>query len=288
MTMFVALNQAGKLTAIENAERGLACDCTCIGCGETVVARKGSIRGHHFAHRSNKESCIIQPETLLHLYAKEVICEAQGLQLPPLPGVHPSTDDKSSWWDFESVIPEVPQAGFQPDLVAALKDGTQLFIEIAVTSFIDDHKRDRIQAAGIRTIELDLSKLLTNQRPVPSEEVKRYILDEAHHKTWTYPASQDVLQPLEITTPPYPIEHQQPRVPTEHRFTIMQMWVSARALPSGAIAVRSWSYNPQITELLKSWRNELGGDYNPRYRNWIFGSGCHEKVLERLRSLSER
>mgnify|MGYP003653536270 CR=1 FL=1 len=26
MTMFVALNQAGKLTDIENAERGLACD----------------------------------------------------------------------------------------------------------------------------------------------------------------------------------------------------------------------------------------------------------------------
>jgi len=98
MTMFVALNQAGKLTDIENAERGLACDCTCIGCGETVVARKGSIRGHHFAHRSNKESCIIQPETLLHLYAKELICEAQGLQLPPLPGVSPSTNDKSSWW----------------------------------------------------------------------------------------------------------------------------------------------------------------------------------------------
>ena len=57
MTMYVALNENNNLVQIENVERGLACKCTCFECGETVIARKGDIKEHHFAHASNKESC---------------------------------------------------------------------------------------------------------------------------------------------------------------------------------------------------------------------------------------
>nr|MBH7777714.1 hypothetical protein [Clostridioides difficile] len=181
MTMFVALDQNGRLITIESALRGLACDCTCASCGETVLARKGLIREHHFAHHSNKESCYIQRESLLHLYAKEVICDVLGMQLPPLPGAHPISEDTSSWWDFEKVTPEVPQPGFQPDLVADLKGGTQLFIEVAITAFIDEVKRERIKAVATPTIELDLRNLLRSQQPIPSEAAKDYILHQAHH-----------------------------------------------------------------------------------------------------------
>ena len=71
----------------------------------------------------------------------------------------------------------------------------------------------------------------------------------------------------------------------EHRYTIMGMWVSARILPTGSVAVRSWSFNPQITELLKSWRNELGGEYNPKFRNWIYYPRSCEEVLNRLQQM---
>jgi hypothetical protein len=52
--------------------------------------------------------------------------------------------------------------------------------------------------------------------------------------------------------------------------------------------VRSWSYNPQITDLLKSWRNELGGEYNPKYRNWFFLPQLREEVLGRLQLLDQK
>jgi competence protein CoiA len=291
MSMFVALNQNASLTTIDQVLRGLSCNCTCVCCGEAVIARKGMIREHHFAHHSNKESCFIQRESLLHLYAKEVICENLGLQLPPMPGVYPDSPDPTSWWDFIKVDQEVPQPGFQPDLVAYLNDDTQLFIEVAVTSFIAEEKLERIKAAGIKTIELDLSELLHGKLPIPSAEVKKLILEQASNITWIFPEAPPALLPLTIDAVSLaitaPVTEPTSKCP-EHRFTIMGMWVSARILPTGSIAVRSWTYNPQITELLKSWRNQLGGEYNQKYKNWIYSPLAREEVMARLQLLDEQ
>lgn len=291
MSMFVALDPNGQLITIENAMRGLACHCTCACCGEPVVARKGLIREHHFSHHSNKESCFIHRESLLHLYAKEVIRNHLGLQLPPIPGTWPESEDQTSWWDFERVDEEVPQQGFQPDLVAHLKGGSQLFIEIAVTSFIGEEKQERIKNIGIDTVEIDLSELLFNKQPIPSEEVKAHILEQTRNKSWIYPEPQPmpVLSAIDwqsIPSKPPVAESEAKRI--EHRYTILGMWVSARVLPTGSVAVRSWSFNPQITELLKSWRNELGGEYNPKFRNWIYYPRYCEEVLNRLQQMDEQ
>ena len=289
MSMFVALDQNGRLIAIENALRGLACNCTCACCGEPVIARKGLIREHHFAHHSNKESCFIQRESLLHLYAKEVICENLGLQLPPMPGVYPDSPDPTSWWDFTKVDQEVPQAGFQPDLVAHLNDGSLLFIEIAVTSFIGEEKLERIKTLGINTIELDLSDLLCSKLPIPSAVVKKLILEQASNIIWIFPEVPPASLPLTIDWQSLAIITPEPsRKCPEHRFTIMGMWISARVLPTGSVAVRSWSFNPQITALLKSWRNELGGEYNTKYKNWIYFPSDREEVMSRLHQLDKQ
>ena len=106
MTMYVAMNSQQQLVAIQEVERGLACDCTCIECGEALIARKGEQNEHHFAHSSSKESCEVRRESLLHLFAKQVIREAMGLQMPHLPGQPPEFGDPSSWWDFEQVEEE--------------------------------------------------------------------------------------------------------------------------------------------------------------------------------------
>ena len=289
--MFVALNQNARLTTIDQALRGLSCNCTCVCCGEAVIARKGMIREHHFAHHSNKESCFIQRESLLHLYAKEVISDNLGLQLPPMPGVYPDSPDPTSWWDFVKVDQEVPQPGFQPDLVAHLKDDTQLFIEVAVTSFIAEGKLERIKAVGIKTIELDLSDLLCSKLPIPSAEVKKLILELASSITWIYPEAPPAPQPQTTYWPALAIAAPVTEPPSkcpEHKFIIMGMWVSARILPTGSIAVRSWTYNPQITELLKSWRNQLGGEYNQKYKNWIYSPLAREEVIARLQQLNEQ
>ena len=48
--------QNGKLVDISFVESGLACNCVCPCCKQQLVAKKGNIKGHHFAHH-NKEDC---------------------------------------------------------------------------------------------------------------------------------------------------------------------------------------------------------------------------------------
>ena len=52
MTMHIALNHEQKLIHIDDAIRGLACECTCFCCHEQVIAKKGPTNEHHFAHVS--------------------------------------------------------------------------------------------------------------------------------------------------------------------------------------------------------------------------------------------
>jgi hypothetical protein len=68
---------------------------------------------------------------------------------------------------------------------------------------------------------------------------------------------------------------------------IMQMWVSARTLPSSSMVVRSWPFSPQISELLKTRRNQLSGEYKPKYKNWIYYPHYREKFLARLQALDQ-
>src|SRR5690606_24553787 len=132
MTMYIALDENKNLINIKDADRGLACNCTCFECGEAVIARKGEIKEYHFAHASNKASCTINPESVLHKYAKEVILESMGLMLPALP----NSDNEAAWWTFDKVLPEFSLGLIRPDLVGYF-DGEPILIEIAVTHFID-------------------------------------------------------------------------------------------------------------------------------------------------------
>lgn len=40
----------GKLVNVDQVDRGLACGCACPACNGQLIARKGEIRIHHFAH----------------------------------------------------------------------------------------------------------------------------------------------------------------------------------------------------------------------------------------------
>ena len=199
--MNVAVNDLDELVNIKQVERGLACNCYCFECGEPVVARKGEKNEHHFAHSSNKESCHINPESILHKFAKQVIMEERYLTLPSLP------DDKNSedkTWEFDQLIEEQAVGCIRPDIVATV-DGEMMFIEVAVTSFIDTDKADFIKQLGIKTIEIDLREIITQGIELPSEEAKDHILDCVSNKQWIFPAPKSLTIPVAPTPLPEPI-----------------------------------------------------------------------------------
>ncbi len=290
MTMYVALNENNNLVQIENVERGLACKCTCFECGETVIARKGDIKEHHFAHASNKESCNINPESVLHKYAKEVILESMGLMLPAVPNTE---DNEAAWWTFDKIIPEFHLGLIRPDLACYYND-EPVFIEIAVTHFIDENKLKIIESMNVNTLEIDLSSLLQAELVIPSEQAKKLILESLDHKSWLYPQAPKVIKngvegkisknPLEATE--QLATNTTPNVSSweDYQFTINGIWVRARKFSSGMLSVNC-IYNPEIITILKQWRNEGGGRFDQKYRSWNYWQPFSTTGLERLKQM---
>lgn len=290
MTMYIALDENKKLVDIKDVERGLACQCTCFECGETVIARKGEIKEHHFAHASNKESCTINPESVLHKYAKEVILESMGLMLPALP----NSDNEAAWWTFEKLLPEFSLGLIRPDLVGYF-DGEPILIEIAVTHFIDTEKFNRIEVFKSKCIEIDLSSLVKSNISIPSPEAKKEILENLNNRKWVYPFP--LTQNIEDIPDNVPTDNsnislekseivQAPPKWQDYKFTIKGIFVNVRKFDSGMISVNS-TYNPEIISMLKEWKREGRGSFNPKYKSWNYWLPFSEVVLDRLKELNE-
>lgn len=214
-----------------------------------------------------------------------------------MPGVCPSPldpkADKTSWWDFAEIYVEQTQQDFRPDLVARLEDGTQLLIEIAVTSFVDERKQEKINRLQEKAVEVDLRYLLS-QMHKPHLEICRHILHDTQYKTWIYPRYPDVQQAETVgvhITPMYQsvvdkgMAH--PEAFAQQRFTVFGMWLSAMRLPSGDLVVRSVAYNPEVVAMLKSWSHTLAGRYSKKYRNWVFPASMADQVILRLNQLHQ-
>ena len=289
MTMTIAIDDQCRVVSIDEVERGLVCRCRCVECNEPVVARKGQQRIHHFSHVSQKMPCEVMPESFLHRYAKQVVQESLGLQLPPQPGHHPDSEDQSSWWDFESVEQEVWLGAFRPDLVAELPDGPVL-IEFACTSFVDDEKQARIEQLGIRTVEVDLSGMLVTPTVEGLLELKRAILHDSTLKQWLYPF-REVLgvcesRPQPVASPMEPEPSIQ--LPERLRYTIQGMWVDLRVLEFGSVVLKSVAYSPLIAELLKRLARQYSGRYVAKFKNWMFPSWAGESIRHELEAIADR
>ena len=296
MLMNIAINESDQLVNIKQVEKGLACNCICFECSEPVVAKKGDKNEHHFAHSSNKESCHINPESILHKFAKQVIMEAKALVLPPLP----NTDEvEAKTWQFTRLIEEQTVGSIRPDIVTSIDDET-VFIEVAVTSFVDTDKLDFIKRLDIKTVEIDLRELLSRSIDIPSEEARLFILDQVDNKKWLYPEAkkinvqpEDWLSTLNIPcaneiniASEYDIQLSKPTNNyTRYRFTINGIWVDAWEFDNGGISVKSVSYNLEIIALLRQWKNEGGGRYNTKFKAWKYFNPFASTVLQRLRMM---
>ena len=73
----------GELVHIDDVERGLACGCICRECKRPLVARKGEVLSHFFAHDADEVNCNPTPESLVHSYAKQQVAKLRKLILPP-------------------------------------------------------------------------------------------------------------------------------------------------------------------------------------------------------------
>lgn len=185
------LSSLGKPVSIENAEKGQ--QYTCLSCGAPLVPRKGEIRQHHFAHKSNPDNCSF--ETYLHKLTKYFIRtlfeEKQKLIAVREPNMHPcdrmhecqffdkekgfylcyqKEDNIINLLDFDECVEEEPIKGlndpekeFVADLLFKSKNLEPILVEIYVEHKCEPEKI----TSGLRIIEIkiinedDIEKLLS-------------------------------------------------------------------------------------------------------------------------------
>lgn len=166
---------------INDVVSGFECNCICSECNERLIARKGKVREHHFAHAASSVktgggSCQYG-ESLIHILGKQVIKEATQFFLPKQSykdcNIRENIDAKDkifrqivalnlregSYTVIEEEMDE--KSRFIPDIkIISNKDigsGNQIWIEIKRTHGIEKCKAEYIIKNEIPTIEVDLS-----------------------------------------------------------------------------------------------------------------------------------
>ena len=208
-----------RLVSIKEVPSGLAADCLCPECYQPLVAKKGDKNDHHFAHHdttsrspqtkmSNLTPCAGGLETVVHRMAKQLIQERRLLVLPPVFvqceyqwGDHVLVEsEQSSQTSIQVSLRDVELesriGNITPDILATLDSvnglrGEKIIIEIAVTHFCDETKKNLIREMGLRCIEIDLSGFPFNPKASVDDvddfrdHLWRYLTDP-DRVTWIY------------------------------------------------------------------------------------------------------
>jgi hypothetical protein len=187
----------GQYCHISQVPRGLQCNCRCPGCNAELVARKGDKTSHHFAHRA-KSNCTYRPESSLHDYAKRLISQQQTFLTPSLHVMVRDNDYGFFVDDFifgrqytvDASVVEKVYEDVVPD-VQLHTDAGIIFVELAVTHFIDRDKRSKLRRIGLPTIEINLSSVALDS---PLETIEQAVLTDISLRKWVYHPGELELQ----------------------------------------------------------------------------------------------
>ncbi|WP_367395143.1 competence protein CoiA family protein [Cupriavidus sp. Agwp_2] len=215
-----ALDPSGKIVSVQDVPNGLACNCTCPGCGARLIAKQGSEQVWHFSHY-RAENCQAGYESALHLAVKALLEADPQIALPTCFVVRHETEgsrtrgSKDSTWsgvfeyvtgeseqvwarDLASVhhrgIAELPgkmvrfdrveveraHGSIRPDLVGIVGE-RRINLEVAVTHFIDNEKLAKIRDLAVPTLEIVLPPSID-----PDWEALRKILHSPDGKFWRF------------------------------------------------------------------------------------------------------
>jgi len=160
----VPFGQIGdRLFEPRQVPNGKACGCICPACKRPLIARQRA-QTPHFAHGPGQD-CAHAVETAVHLAAKQIIADQGELRLPVVR--YSNLYKKEAGLQIvcaeqlvklETVTLETWLTDIRPDLIATV-GGQRYLVEIAVTHFVDEAKREKIYHHQIPAFEIDAGRL---------------------------------------------------------------------------------------------------------------------------------
>ncbi|SIT17477.1 competence protein CoiA family protein [Belliella pelovolcani] len=189
-----------ELVTIDDVEGGLACDCICPNCNKQLIARKGELKEHHFAHYKS-DDCNYGTETAIHLLAKEVIAKASHFTTPQL-----LLNDKYYEIFDEISIPidqvwvEKHQKHFIPDIIIE-SGGKKLYIEIIVTNNVSWQKMQLIRDRNLPFIAFNALRiknyLRRNFKDLGNDEnFIKELVEGTRHKYWLHNPKREKIREI--------------------------------------------------------------------------------------------
>lgn len=187
----------GKLFFIADVPRGLACECVCACCGRQLIAKKGSIRRHHFAHFEITD-CRGASESVLHLLSKELLAELDILVIPRYEFTkqrktkagtlvqHQALVAKGGRVRVHSVRVEEGEDGFVPDIIIG-SDSKSLIVEVAVSHKVTRAKLRRMRKRNLPAIEIRLDP---TDSFLPRDSLKTKLQCDLASKVWLFHPAQ--------------------------------------------------------------------------------------------------
>lgn len=199
----------GKLVApTDVGETGLACECTCPGCGAQLLIRQGRKR-RHFAHHGmpGSDQCV---ERSIHAAAMQVLLDARWLTLPAMVvkvmrysragkavvfarELCPQRVVRFDVCRAEVTITSPEWGTMRPDVVG-YRNEKELLLEVCFTHAVDAEKLVKMRSYGRPAIEIYVGIVDADGG---IGELEHQLLYGTAHKQWLYcPGTDEVLKEL--------------------------------------------------------------------------------------------
>jgi hypothetical protein len=183
-----------QLVHVSDVVSGLSCGCVCTLCKNDLIAKKGKINVHHFAH-ARETDCVGGAETSLHILSKELFKEMESVALPQYlferervlrPGYIRITYQQIVAKGGEARITKVDiekaEDKFKPDVTLLCGEKT-LLIEIAVTHKVDKKKLRLLRKSGMPAIEI---RLEFSDALLSKDELRNKLQNDLASKHWLF------------------------------------------------------------------------------------------------------
>lgn len=172
--------KGNEIVDVHEVENGLKCGCTCMACGEPLVARQGAINSWYFCHLNNSQ-CNYGYQTSIHLLAKKIFSELEYIWLPPTNCI---LGQYTEWtkYKIQKVELEQNKDSVIPDIVVTV-DNKPIYVEIFVTHKVDIRKRIKLISNNISTIEINLSKF---NKQINEKTLKKVLSSTNEYTYWLY------------------------------------------------------------------------------------------------------
>ena len=166
MKYHYALGSSGQFISIHDVKENSGL-FSCPSCGSRLIAKRGSIREHHFAHKGSFHCSL---ETYLHLLAKRLFEQAYAIKKPFY--LNWTTSDQCTYKDaykdckkckkhsidlianYPYLEVEKRDGSYIPDILLSDGKGDKIYIEFAHTHYSSNDKKK----SGIKIVEIGIRK----------------------------------------------------------------------------------------------------------------------------------